>query len=230
MIEEHNESWEPGDDSVTLISQIEQDRHAGRMTESDVIHIIQALFLGTVTVITRLGHLAVKIEKFILTSNALVINVSLGGADTTATTMKNMVLNLARYPTVQQRCFDELQSRNFHCPNMKDCSYLLAVIWESYRYSTSMYRPLMHSVTEPTEILGFGPLQKDDLVACSLMGIHMSDKYFKNPYQFDPDRFLVKGVFHKDENLLPFNIGKRSCPGQILANLEIFHFTKNLLR
>ena len=56
MIEEHNESWEPGDESVTLISQIEQDRHAGRMTESDVIHIIQALFLGTVTFVPPSGQ------------------------------------------------------------------------------------------------------------------------------------------------------------------------------
>jgi len=196
MIDEHNEAWQPGDEILTFISALEQDRHANKITESDVIHNMQALFLA--------------------------------GADTTAISICNVIVNLARFPQVQKRLYEELQMRNFQCENMTDCPYLLAVLWESFRYTNSIYRTLIHSVTEPTEVLGY-QFEKDDLIATGIMGISMSEKYFKDPYVFHPERFLKDGVFHKDENLLPYNCGKRSCPGMILANIEIFHFTKNIL-
>ena len=61
------------------------------------------------------------------------------------------------------------------------------------------------------------------------MGIHMSEKYFPDPYIFSPERYIVDGEFKKPENVIPFNVGKRACPGQILANVEVFHFVKNIL-
>ena len=32
------------------------------------------------------------------------------------------------------------------------------------------------------------------------------------------------GKFHPDEKLIPFGIGKRSCPGKVLADTEVFLF------
>ena len=46
MVEEHNESWKVGEEAHCLIGVLEEDRQAGRITESDVIHTIFALFLG----------------------------------------------------------------------------------------------------------------------------------------------------------------------------------------
>ena len=139
------------------------------------------------------------------------------------------MLNFARYPEVQQKCYEELKAQNFQSPNLTDCPYHLATVWESARYTTSVYRTLIHSVTQPTDVLGHD-LSKGDFLTVSLYGIHMSDKYFKEPYTFNPERFLVDGVYHKDNNLMPFGVGKRSCPGQILALIESFHFAKNILR
>jgi cytochrome P450 len=60
----------------------------------------------------------------------------------------------------------------------------------------------------------------------------MNLSYFaKEPLKFKPERFLDdQGEFKKNENMMPFFIGKRSCPGQILANLEVFHFMKNMIK
>ena len=98
-----------------------------------------------------------------------------------------------------------------------------------------LYRSLVpskkrrHSVTAPTEINGF-QLKKDDFVAASLYGVHTSEKYFPDPYVFNPERYLVDGVYRQDENVMPFCAGKRRCPGYIFAQIEVYHFTKNILR
>ena len=46
MIEEHNQTWQPGDEILTFLSALEQDRHSKRITESDVISNMQALIIG----------------------------------------------------------------------------------------------------------------------------------------------------------------------------------------
>jgi len=155
-------------------------------------------------------------------------SLMLAGADTISTGLTNLLINMARFPSVQQKCFEELQKINFQAPNLTDCPYLLATCWESLRYTASVYRTLFHSVTDPTEILDH-QLRKGDLVTVGLNAINMSDKYFESPYHFHPDRFIKDGVFHKDENLMAFGTGRRSCPGQILAIIEIFHFAKHII-
>jgi len=150
------------------------------------------------------------------------------GADTVGFSVSNMLVNLARFPEIQEKCYKALSDVSFRCDSLNDCPYFLAAVWESYRYSTSIYRSLIHSVTQDTKINGM-TFKKDDLMAASLMGIHMSEKYFPEAYKFSPERYIVDGEFRKHENVIPFNVGKRACPGQILANVEVFHFVKNIL-
>ena len=42
---------------------------------------------------------------------------------------------------------------------------------------------------------------------------------------FRPERFLDNnGQIIQDEHLIPFSIGKRRCPGEALARIELFQF------
>ena len=43
--------------------------------------------------------------------------------------------------------------------------------------------------------------------------IFMGEKSWRDPEKFDPTRFLVAGKFKRDERVLPFQVGKRVCPG-----------------
>jgi len=59
----------------------------------------------------------------------------------------------------------------------------------------------------------------------------MNEKYFSNPYKFDPGRFLDEtGNFKSNRNLIPFHVGMRRCPGEQLAVNEQFLFMVAILQ
>ena len=59
-----------------------------------------------------------------------------------------------------------------------------------------------------------------------------SKKSCLDPIKFDPNRFLDEnGGLKRNKNMLgPFGVGKRSCPGQGIAELQVLLYTVNLLR
>ena len=49
----------------------------------------------------------------------------------------------------------------------------------------------------------------------------MDNSYFKNPHEFDPDRFSAKNAPNiPSGSILTFGLGPRSCIGQSIFNLE----------
>ena len=68
--------------------------------------------------------------------------------------MSGVYITLARFPEVQEKLYRILESQDFRADEFKDCPYLQAVIYETYRYCPIIYRTLFHSITEKTEILG----------------------------------------------------------------------------
>ena len=84
---------------------------------------------------------------------------------------------------------------------------------------------------QPDKIGEFGPFPKDTMVCTALTGIWFNPKYFPDPWTFKPERYIDgNGEYKPNENLFPFHIGKRSCPGQITAYLEMYHYLMLVLR
>ena len=60
----------------------------------------------------------------------------------------------------------------------------------------------------------------------NLYSIMSDTRYFKDPDQFKPERFIgADGKVHRPEALIPFSIGKRACPGEHLARNEVHLLT-----
>ncbi|CUR30017.1 CYtochrome P450 family [Caenorhabditis elegans] len=57
-----------------------------------------------------------------------------------------------------------------------------------------------------------------------------NEEVFPDPHTFNPDRFIDEhGKLKRVEELAPFSVGKRSCPGEGLARMELFLFIANFL-
>lgn len=85
----------------------------------------------------------------------------------------------------------------------------------------------------------------------NLFAVHRDPDLWTNPNEFEPERFLSEdGRYVRKDGLIPFGygecktglikvwrqltcsvlIGKRSCPGESLANLEIFLYMTHFLQ
>jgi cytochrome P450 len=108
--------------------------------------------------------------------------------------------------------------------------YLSRVIEESLRLSAT--GPFAARVAENKEIRISGHLIPPGTPIVKAIGVSLRDeKYFPDPDNFDPDRFLPENT-KKRPNLafVPFGVGQRRCPGYKFAKFEAIAVASVILR
>lgn len=163
-----------------------------------------------------------------------VTNLFAAGTDTTATTLKWGLLLMAKYPHIQDKVQEEIDSvvgsRQVRVDDRKNLPYTDAVIHETQRLANIVPMSLPHKTSRDVTFKGF-LIKKDTTVFPLLTSVLHDESKWESPHMFNPSHFLdAEGKFIVNDAFLPFSAGRRVCLGESLAKMELFLFFACLLQ
>ncbi|MCL7045459.1 hypothetical protein MKW94_026751 [Papaver nudicaule] len=85
-----------------------------------------------------------------------------------------------------------------------------------------------HKACKDTSLMG-KKVDKGTKVMVNIHALHHTDKVWKEPYKFMPERFLGKQDKAMEQSLLPFSAGMRICAGMELGKLQFSLSLANLV-
>ena len=164
-----------------------------------------------------------------------IVDLFMGGTDTTSTTICWIILYLINYPKIQKKCQMELDlivgtSRQVAWSDKDNLPLIEALIHEVMRLRPLVPVGLPRCVDKFTTI-GKYNIPKGTVVFPNIYAVHHDTLHFDQAYTFNPERWLKKdGKFQKSPAFLVFSTGPRVCLGETLARMELFLFISNLLQ
>ncbi|KAF1803476.1 cytochrome P450 [Mucor lusitanicus] len=197
---------------------------------------------------SREGHNYVKAldeSEFDLSDDhklLLLFEMVTAGSDNLAITTNWLIAMLCHQPEVQARVHQELDlfvSTHGRLPELKERAavpYVFAAIREAMRWRAATFFGLNHSVIEDLVVDGY-LFPKDSIINADLMSLHMDPNFYKNPEEFNPERFLPNAKsLHaaasgklEERDTFVFGFGRRLCPGIHLAEAELFYTITQML-
>ncbi|WP_286971326.1 cytochrome P450 [Flavobacterium sp. UBA4854] len=147
----------------------------------------------------------------------------IAGHETTANALTFTLHFLGRYPEIQQKIFDEITEIESHTDNvieqLQKMTYTNAVLNESMR----LYPPAWITDRENVDddSLTEFKIKKSTLIGISFYELHRNPKYWDNPDQFIPERFLGEQKKKSMQYFYPFGAGPRMCIGTGFAIYEM---------
>ncbi|MFC0780963.1 cytochrome P450 [Flavobacterium sp. HJSW_4] len=147
----------------------------------------------------------------------------IAGHETTANALTFTLHFLGRYPEIQQKIFDEITEIESQTDNiieqLQKMTYTNAVLNESMR----LYPPAWITDRENVEddSLTEFKIKKKTLIGVSFYELHRNPKYWNNPDEFIPERFLGEEKKKSMQYFYPFGAGPRMCIGTGFAIYEM---------
>ncbi|CAL0334072.1 unnamed protein product [Lupinus luteus] len=172
--------------------------------------------------------LEIKINRIHI--KALIMDFFTAGTDTTAISTEWALVELLKHPMLLQKAREEINNvvgntrlvEESDCPNLP---YLQAIIKETFRLHPPV--PLVsRRCVEDCNIENY-VIPNGTILFVNVWSIGRNPKYWENPLEFRPERFLKNGecdnmdVRGQQFQLLPFGTGRRMCPGVSLAIQEV---------
>ncbi|KAI3686414.1 hypothetical protein L1987_80090 [Smallanthus sonchifolius] len=166
---------------------------------------------------------------------ALLVDVMIAGTETTATIVEWVMSNIMENHSIMKRVQEELEGvvglnnmvEESHLPKLQ---YLAATIKETLRMYPTVPFLIPRSPSKACMVGGY-MIPKGCTVILNVWSIHRDPRYWDNPLEFNPERFLTHNWDYKGNNLMyfPFGSGRRLCPGLPLAEKMIMLIVGSLL-
>ncbi|XP_054816514.1 cytochrome P450 71D10-like [Prosopis cineraria] len=168
---------------------------------------------------------------------SVILDVFLGGTETSATTVEWSMSELLRNPNTMKKAQEEVR-RVYGSKGYVDESevhqlkYVYAVIKETLRLHPPLPLLLPRENHESCEINGF-ELPPKTRVIINGWAIERDPKYWSEPEKFEPERFLNASTDYNfkgtEFEYIPFGSGRRICPGISFATALIEFMLASLL-
>ncbi|XP_044763833.1 probable cytochrome P450 305a1 [Coccinella septempunctata] len=165
----------------------------------------------------------------------VLLDLFIAGSQTTSTTLDFALMMLIIRPDLQdklQKQMDEVFDENIPITyaQKRRAPYAEAILMEVMRFFLitpiiGPRRTLWNTVIDNYSI------PQDTTVLINLQSVFHDKAYWKDPEVFRPERFLdANGELINHDYLFPFALGKRRCPGEVLARNCLFTFFTEIVR
>ncbi|GAB2272880.1 Belongs to the cytochrome P450 [Dionaea muscipula] len=155
----------------------------------------------------------------------IVENINVAAIETTLWSIEWGIAELVNHPNVQKKLQEELDAilgRGVQItePDIQKLPYLQAVIKETLRLRMAIPLLVPHMNLHDAKLGGYD-IPAESKILVNAWWLANNPAHWKKPEEFRPERFLEEESMVEpngnDFRYLPFGVGRRSCPGIILA-------------
>nr|WP_199001770.1 cytochrome P450 [Flavobacterium sp. ASV13] len=147
----------------------------------------------------------------------------IAGHETTANALTFTLYLLGTHPEIQQKIYNEIVEIESQTTDiveqLQKMTYTNAVLNESMRLYPPAWITDRHNVSDDT-LAGYY-IKKETLIGVSFYELHRNPKYWQNPDEFIPERFLGEQKKQSMQYFYPFGAGPRMCIGSGFAIYEM---------
>ncbi|XP_015919999.1 cytochrome P450 2J6-like [Parasteatoda tepidariorum] len=158
------------------------------------------------------------------------------GSESVRATVSWCVYIMAAFRDVQKKVQQEisevlLDEREPEFLDQKSMPYTHAVILEVMRWKSIVPLNVPRYTTADTTI-GEYKIPKGTTVMANFWAVHHDPRHWEDPDSFLPERFLEpdRKSIRKSSSYMPFSVGKRACPGETMAYMEVFLYFVSILQ
>ncbi|KAJ4832407.1 hypothetical protein Tsubulata_018943 [Turnera subulata] len=169
---------------------------------------------------------------------ALLMDIVVGGTDTTSTTMEWALSEMMLHSEVMKIAQEELTEVVGANNIVEECHiyrlpYLQAIVKEAMRLHPVAPLLLPRSPSQPSNVGGY-TIPKGAKVFLNAWAMHRDPEFWENPSEFQPTRFLGDAnnkldYYGKHLHYIPFGSGRRICAGLQLGERMLMYVLATFL-
>ncbi|GMN58607.1 hypothetical protein TIFTF001_027695 [Ficus carica] len=166
---------------------------------------------------------------------AILVDMFIGGSDTTSTALEWLMAKLVRHPKEMKKAQEEVRRVVGNRPkiDMNDLNrmdYLKCVIKETLRLHPPLPLQVPRETIANVDVGGY-LIPEKTRVFINSWAIQRDPNIWDKPEEFLPERFQESAIDFKGQDFpfVPFGSGRRGCPGLSFGVASTEYLTANLL-